>query len=222
MPSALHLALQRFYAGDDGSVEVEMDGFYADALRDGVIYEIQTGSITAIRDKLHRLGKEHPVVLVHPIVRYKWIAKFAPETGEEASYRRSPKQAQLCEAFNQLVYATRLIARKRISLELIVVAACENWLDDGNGSWRRKGQSIIGHELLAILERHRFEEPADLARLLPEGLPEQFTVPEICRCGRIRQRLAGKMAYTLREVGAIEYGGKRGNAYLYERAKEQP
>ncbi|NLO04321.1 MAG: hypothetical protein GX131_00690 [candidate division WS1 bacterium] len=222
MPSALHEALQRFYAGDDGRVEVEMDGFYADAIRDGVIYEIQTGSFTAIRDKLHALANEHPVVLVHPIARFKWIAKFDGETGEETSYRRSPKRSQLCEVFNELVYATRLLSRENITLELVVIAECEMWLDDGNGSWRRKGQSIIGHECLAILERHRFEEPADLARLLPEGLPEQFTVADIRECGGIRQRLAGRIAYTLREVGAIEQVGKQGRAYLYERAKEQP
>ena len=222
MPSALHQALQRFYAGDEGLVEVEMDGYFADALRDGVIYEIQTGSFTAIRDKLHALANEHPVVLVHPIVRYKWIAKFDPETGEETSYRRSPKRAELWEVFDELVYATRLLARENISLELIVTAQCELWLDDGEGSWRRQGQSIIGHELLAILERHRFEEPMDLARLLPEGLPEQFTVPDIREAGGIRPRLAGKIAYTLREVGAIEQVGMDGQAYLYERAKETP
>ena len=112
-----------------------------------------------------------------------------------------------------------MLSRENITLELIVVAACENWLDDGNGSWRRKGQSIIGHELLAILERHRFEQPADLARLLPEGLPEQFTTNDIREAGRVRQRLAGRIAYTLREVGAIEYVGKDGRAYLYERVE---
>lgn len=220
MPSALHQALQRFYAGDEGSVEVEMDGYFADALRDGVIYEIQTGSFTAIRDKLHRLADEHPVVLVHPIPRYKWIAKYDGETGAEISYRRSPKRWQPCEVFGELVYATKLLARENVTLELIVICERETRIDDGKGSWRRNGESIVGHELLAILERHRFERPADLARLLPDGLPEQFTVADIREAGRIRQRLAGRIAYTLREVGAIEYVGRRGNAYLYERAKE--
>jgi len=217
MPSELHMALQRYYAGEDGETEVEVDGYFADAIRDGVIYEIQTKSFTAIRDKLHELADEHPVVLVHPIPRYKWIAKFDGETGEETSYRRSPKRWQLCEVFDELVYATRLLARENISLELIVTAQCELWLDDGNGSWRRQGQSIIGHELLAILERHRFEHPQDLVRMLPEELPEQFTTRDLRDCG-IRKRLAGKIAYTLREIGAIEQVGKDGRAYLYERA----
>ncbi|MFO8079721.1 MAG: hypothetical protein R6V07_05380 [Armatimonadota bacterium] len=220
MPSALHQALQRYYAGDEGATEVEMDGYRADAIRDGVIYEIQTRSFTAIRDKLHELADEHPVVLVHPIPRYKWIAKYDGETGEEISYRRSPKRWQPCEVFGELVYATKLLARENITLELIVICERETRIDDGKGSWRRNGESIGGHELLAILERHRFERPADLARLLPEGLPGQFTVADIRECGGIRKRLAGRIAYTLREVGAIEQVGKDGRAYLYERTDD--
>jgi hypothetical protein len=218
MPSALHQALQRFYAGDDGAIEVEMDGYRADAIRDGVIYEIQTKAFTAIRDKLHELADEHPVVLVHPIPRYKWIAKYDGETGEEISYRRSPKRWQPCEVFDELVYATKLLARENIALELIVICERETRIDDGEGSWRRNGESIGGHELLAILERHRFERPRDLVRLLPEELPEQFTTRHLREAG-IRKRLAGKIAYTLREIGAIEQVGKDGRAYLYERTE---
>lgn len=218
MPSELHMALQRFYAGPDGAVEVEMDGYFADAIRDGVIYEIQTGAFTAIRDKLHALAEEHSVVLVHPIPRFKWIATYDGETGEKISYRRSPKRWQPCEVFDELVYATRLLSRESISLELIVIAERETRIADGNGSWRRNGRSIAGHELLAILERHRFERPCDLVRLLPEDLPDQFTTRDLRECG-IRKRLAGKIAYTLREVGAIEQIGTDGRAYLYRRAE---
>jgi hypothetical protein len=218
MPSALHQALQRFYAGDDGAIEVEMDGYRADAIRDGVIYEIQTKAFTAIRDKLHELAHEHPVVLVHPIPRYKWIAKYDGDTGEEISYRRSPKRWQPCEVFGELVYATKLLARQNISLELIVICERETRIDDGEGSWRRNGESIGGHELLAILARHRFERPRDLVRLLPEEVPEQFTTRHLRDCG-IRKRLAGKIAYTLREIGAIEQIGMDGRAYLYERTE---
>ncbi len=209
MPSALHQDLQRFYAGADGQVEVEMDGYFADAVRGGVIYEVQTGSFTAIRDKLHALAGEHPVVLVYPLPRFKYIAHIDPDTGEELSCRRSPKRWRSVEVFDELVHATRLLARENIALELIVVVERELRCDDGEGSWRRGGTSIVGHQLMAILDRHRFERPTELARLLPEGLPEEFTVADIRECGGIRRRLAGRMAYTLREVGAIRQVGRR-------------
>ena len=39
MPTELHLALQRHYAGKSGVVEAPLDGYKADVLRDGVVYE---------------------------------------------------------------------------------------------------------------------------------------------------------------------------------------
>ncbi len=218
MPSDLHEALQAFYAGHDGRVEVEMDGYRADVVRGEVIYEIQTGSFSAIRDKLCALAREHPIVLVHSIPRVKFIAHIDPESGEELSCRRSPKRARPVEVFGELVHAPDLLRRDNLSLEIVVTVEREVRCDDGRGSWRRKGVSIVGRELMAILELHRFERPADLARLLPDGLPEQFTATDLAEAGEMRTRLAGRMAYALREAGAIEQVGKRGNAYLYERA----
>jgi len=222
MPSDLHMALQSFYARrhgarDEGRVEVEMDGYRADVLRGEVIYEIQTGSFTAIRDKLRALAREHPVVLVHSIPRYKFIAHIDPDTGAELSCRRSPKQAQPVEVFGELVYAPDLLRRDNLSLEIVITAERELRCDDGAGSWRRKGVSIVGRELMAILEILRFDRPADLAGLLPAGLPEPFTTADLAEAGQMRSRLAGRMAYALREAGAIEQVGKRGRAYLYER-----
>ncbi len=220
MPSDLHVALQNFYArrhgaGTDGRVEVEMDGYRADVLRGEVVYEIQTGSFTAIRDKLRALAREHPVVLVHSIARYKFIAHIDSETGAELSCRRSPKQAQPVEVFGELVHAPDLLRRDNLSLEIVITAERELRCADGAGSWRRKGVSIVGRELMAILEILRFDRPADLARLLPEGLPEPFTTADLSQHGQMRRRLAGRMAYALREAGAIEQVGRRGNAYLY-------
>jgi len=217
MPSDLHEALQAFYAADDGRVEVEMDGYRADVVRGEVIYEIQTGSFSAIRDKLRALAREHPIVLVHCIPRVKFIAHIDPETGEELSFRRSPKRAQPVEVFGELVHAPDLLRRDNLSLEIVITVEREVRCADGRGSWRRKGVSIVGRELMAILELHRFERPADLARLLPDGLPEQFTTADLAEAGEMRTRLAGRMAYALREAGAIDHVGNRGNAYLYER-----
>ncbi|MGC9317004.1 MAG: hypothetical protein ACP5KN_03080 [Armatimonadota bacterium] len=219
MPTDLHEALQRFYAGDDGQIEVEMDGYFADVVRHGIVYEIQTASFASIRQKLYALAREHPVVLVHPLPRFKYIVKLHAQSGEELSCRRSPKRWRPVEVFGELVHATGLLALESLSLEIVVTAERELRCDDGAGSWRRGGVSIVGRELMAILEVHRFDRARDLLALLPGGLPEEFTVAELAEIGEIRRRLAGRMAYALREAGAIEHIGNRGNAYLYRRAE---
>jgi len=217
VPNDLHIALQQYYAGDDGLTEAEVDGYRADALRDGVVYEIQTGSFTAIRDKLRKLARKHPVVLVYPVPETKFIARLDPETGEQLSCRRSPKRGRPADVFDELLYTRNALRSENLSLEVVMTVERELRCDDGLGSWWRKGVSIRGRELLAIVGRHRFDTPADLLKLLPEDLPERFTVADLAAGMGLYKRVAGRVAWTLRKLGAIRKVSKRGHAYVYRR-----
>ena len=125
MPTELHLALQRHYAGEAGLVEAELDGYKVDVLRDGVVYEIQTGSFPAIRKKLEQLSKTHHVVLVYPIPREKIIVRVDPKSGEELSARRSPKRGAVTDVFHELVYIAELLRHKNASLEVVMTVERE-------------------------------------------------------------------------------------------------
>jgi hypothetical protein len=78
--------------------------------------------------------------------------------------------------------------------------------------------SLCGRELVEVAETMRFEKPEDYLRLLPEGLPEQFTTGDIAEKG-VRKWVATRIAYSLKHIGAIEQVGKRSNWYLYERVE---
>jgi hypothetical protein len=69
--------------------------------------------------------------------------------------------------------------------------------------------------LVGIEGRVTLRDTADLLRLLPEGLGEQFTTQEIAKLAPMPRWLAQKMAYCLRKMGALEALGKRGNSWLY-------
>ena len=69
--------------------------------------------------------------------------------------------------------------------------------------------------LVGIEGRVTLKDTADLLRLLPEGLGENFTTEEIARLAPMPRWLAQKMAYCLRKTGAIEPLGKHGNSWLY-------
>ena len=87
--------------------------------------------------------------------------------------------------------------------------------DDGKGSWRRKGLSIADRRLIEVLSRHVFKESADFLALLPSDLPDPFSTEELgVGIGQPRW-LTQKMAYCLRNMGAIEIVGKNGNSILY-------
>lgn len=217
MPTDLHVALQRYYAGEDGEIEAPLDGFRADVLRNGVIYEIQTGSFSNIRPKLEKLLRKYPIILVYPVPHEKRIVRVDPVTGEELSSRRSPKRRDLTDVFDDLLHLRTLLRRRNLSLEIALTVERELRCDDGRGSWRRKGVSLIGRELVAVLSTHRFEQPRDLLALLPDDLPEEFTVADLHRATGCRKPVAGRMAYALRQLGVIKVVGKRVNAYVYRR-----
>jgi hypothetical protein len=71
--------------------------------------------------------------------------------------------------------------------------------------------------LLAVLERHLFQDMDDLWGLIPGELPTKFTTADLSGVMKIPKRTAGQVAYCLRKMEAIEQIGKRGRAYLYMR-----
>jgi len=54
-----------------------------------------------------------------------------------------------------------------------------------------------------------------LAALLPSGLPDPFTTADLAAASGLSRRLAGQMAFCLREMGQIQAVGRRGNGWLY-------
>lgn len=220
MPTELHLALQRLYAGEEGVIEAPLGGYRADVLRDGICYEIQTGSFGSIRRKLEKLVVSQPVVLVYPVPQHKTIVQLDGE-GREVSARRSPKHGRAVDLFSHLLYLRDLPAHPNLSLEVLLTVERELRRKDGMGSWRRQGVSLIGRELVDVLEVQRFDQPSDLARLLPEELPGEFTTADLRETLTLRGGLCGKMAYALRELGVIEQVGKRGNSLLYRKARKK-
>jgi hypothetical protein len=222
VPTELHLALQRHYAGDDGAIEAPLDGYRADVLRGGVVYEIQTGSFANIRRKVETLGRSYPVVVVYPVPQRKIIVNLDPETGAELSSRRSPKRGRPLDIFYDLLPLREALQMPLVSVEIVLTVERELRQADGRGSWRRKGVSTVGRELVEVAEQVRYTEPRELLQLLPADLPEPFSVADLQAALGCRKIVAGRMAYALRHLGATTFVGKRGNAYLYERAGPPP
>lgn len=216
MPTELHLALQGLYAGEDGLIEAPLGNYRADVLRDGVCYEIQTANFGAIRRKLEKLLERHRVVLVYPVPQQKTIVQV-DGAGREVSARRSPKRGRMVDVFAHLLHLRGLLVHPKLQLEVLLTVERELRRKDGMGSWRRQGVSLVGRELVAVVEVQRFKHPADLKRLLPRELPREFTTADLRQTLGLRGGLSGKMAYALRELGVIEPVGKQGNALVYRR-----
>jgi hypothetical protein len=215
---ALHAALKAWYALPDDQLEVRVDGFIIDLVHGDLLIEIQTGSFAPLRRKLYRLTEQHAVRLVFPVPLEKWIITQPVEDGAAAGRRKSPRRGRVEQVFRQLVYLPALLARDNFSLEVLLIREEEVRRPEGTKTRWNKGWVKQERRLLGVVERCVFESPADLARLLPAGLPEPFTVRELARAARIPARLAQQMVYCLRVIGVIQQAGKRGRAFTYLKA----
>jgi len=213
--TSLHAALKNWYAQPGDQLETAAAGYIIDILRDGLFIEIQTRNFNAIKIKLARLVENHPVRLVYPLVGEKWIVKTSGDPPTALSRRKSPKRGRLEAVFLELVRIPQLINHPNFSLEILRIQAEEVWQDDGRGSWRRKGWSIVDRRLLGVSERRLFSSADDFAALLPAGLPEPFTTRQLAAALGLPVYLAGKMLYCLHSMRAVTRMGQRGRFYLY-------
>jgi len=185
-----------------------------DIVRGDLLVEIQARNFAAVRHKLADLAISHPVRLVYPIAREKWIVKVADDGESILGRRKSPKRGTFLHLFDELVSFPKLIAHPNFSLEVLLIQEEEWRRYDATRAWRRRGWVTHERRLLTVVDRRRFETPADLGVLLPPALAAQFTTADLAGAIGKPRRLAQRMAYCLRELDIIAPQGKRGNALL--------
>ena len=214
----LHEALKARYL-EDGDAEFSVGDFVADVRRpDDVLYEIQTGGFAPLKRKLNALVETHRVVLVHPIAAVRTIVKLPMEPDGEASRRRSPKKRSVVNIVEELVSIPKLLNHPNFELEVVLIEEDEFRIHDPDRVRRRNGWRVVGREMTGVRSCHRFAAAADLFGLVPGPLPETFDTRELAEAMGEPRWLAQKLAYCLREAGALDICGKQGNAIRYRRA----
>jgi hypothetical protein len=163
------------------------------------------------------LTAHHPVRLVYPIAREKWIVKLKGEGPGRLSRRKSPKRGAFEHVFAELVRFPELVPNPNFSLEVLLIQEEEDRRYDGKRGWRRRGWVTHERRLLEVVEDRLFETAEDMRALIPADLAEPFTTADLAAAIGKPRWLAQKMAYCLREMGAIAAVGKRGNAIRYRR-----
>ncbi len=210
----LHAALKMAYALPGSRLEAEVDGFVVDVAQDDQLIEVQTGNFSSIKRKMTCLASNHPLLLVYPIPRERWLLKLPKEDGGEMERRKSPKRGRPEEVFKELVSFPRLMCRDTFALEVVLTQEEELRRYDPD-RWRNRGWVTVERRLLEVVDRQTFRSPEDLAALLPQDLPARFTTADLAEAMDGPRWLAQKMAYCLRKMDAIVQIGKRGRSNLY-------
>jgi hypothetical protein len=210
--SSLHRALKFHYA-DSGEIEAERDGFVCDAIGpEGEAVEVQTSGFAALKNKLPALAAKGKVRLIYPVIVNKTIELYDTE-GNLLSRRKSPRKGTIWDLFRELVYAPALASLPRLTIELALVDVCERRVNDGKGSWRRKGVSIEDRSLELWRESVILKNKAAWRRFLP--VTGEFTVKQLAKNAKIRPALARKTVYVLEKAGFVKKLRKEGRSWLF-------
>jgi hypothetical protein len=212
--STLHAGLKAWYAWPTDGLEQNIDGYFVDIVRGDTLIEIQLGNFSSIKRKIRKLLPRHPIRLVCPIATEKWILRIA-KNGTTINRRKSPKKGRVEDLFDELIYFPGLVQNENFSLEILLIHEEVLWIDDERGSWRRKGWSVADRRLLEVIGQCIFKSEQDYLKLLPVSLPELFTTQDLSNFSGVSIRLARKMAYCLRYMGAIRPVNKLGKKLVY-------
>lgn len=214
--STLHDEIKQLYLSDQFTSEVLYQGYYIDLYSESRLIEIQTQGFSSIRKKLEVLLKSRKVTLVYPLIVEKTI-RVLNKTGKKILYeRRSPKRGTLLHVCDEIMYIPSLLKHRNLIFEVLLVDVVEIRIDDGRGSWRRKGVSIVDRRLTNIhRKRHIFKKPSDFRAFLPPGITGEFSSRLLRQEYGVSIRSVNKLLYVLSHIGAITFMRFEGNLKIY-------
>lgn len=208
---SLHAALKQYLEPDESHREVMVGRFVADIVNEAGIMEVQTRDFGRLREKIDFFLEHYPVTVVYPVAGVKWLISVA-EDGGVSRRRRGPKPEGPWNILPELYRVRDQLRKPGLSFCVPVLEVEEYRLKDGKG---RRGYTRWERMPVRLLDEVWVRGPKDYPRLLPLGLPEEFTAKEFTAQGRF-SHMAGSLALiAARELGAVERTGSRGRAYLY-------
>ena len=217
----LHAVLKRYIEPDESCHEVPVGSYFADVMRGGHIYEIQTGSFTPLRPKLELLLDCTDVTVVYPMAAVKYLSWIDPGTGETTAPRKSPKRVKPVEAVYELIKIKYTLDNPRFHLKLIMLELYEQRLRDGRRSKDgKRGSHRTDRVPARIIDEIDIDTPRDFDMFIPAGLDAEFTIKGFAKAAGVRYDCAQRAVNILAYLERITLCGKRGNEKLFKRAAE--
>ena len=222
METSLHRQLKTLYATDEQE-EIRLGRYRIDAIDEaGRLVEIQCAGLGAIRDKVRQLLKQHDVRVVKPVIRRRTLIKRQRKGGRVLSRRRSPSRGTILDVFDDLVHFVTVFPHPRLTLEPVLVDIEEHRLPPLRSRRTRRRYRVHDRTLEAVCSQVTLHAAADLALLLPGGLPPgEFTTLDLASCLNQPRWIAQRIAYCLRKTGAVQAVGKQRNAIVYAETPTQ-
>lgn len=214
----IHATLKNYYAPYSDDQEIRIGKFFADAVNEDGIFEIQTRKLHALNEKLEAFTQAARVTIVHPVEAMSRSVYINSDTGEileETPFRRVNKRQEIYE---ELYSIRKFLSDSNITIILAKLKIEKRVAYPGNSRPDMRSRSVRKKANttkipLELVEELRIPLPGGLSVFMPEGLPEEFTKSEFCKIAK--EPASSLRLEILREAGLIVRVGSQGRKYLY-------
>ena len=226
----MHAILKHYVCADESFYEIRVkdtlgqadtkgNGYVADVLRGGNIWEIQTGSMYPMRTKIAWYMEHTPylVTVVVPVPYRKHINWIDPATGTVQKRSGKPHVTKPISVASELYWLREHLQNPRLRFELLLLEVEEYRLLDGYGKEKKARASRYEKIPTALCGTVVLSGQEDFAMFLPDTLPEQFTAAQYAKASGLRGRNAYYALHMLTGAGLLTEGEKIGRAQSWKR-----
>lgn len=218
METTLHRQLKQAFAGPKSKFEQRLGRFRIDVVTGRRLIEIQHSSLAAIARKSEELlGQKHRLDVIKPLVIRKRLVKLDRADGTVVEQRWSPYRGSVLDIFDELIYFRRFFPHPKLRV-IVPLLDVEEIRFPGHGRrrrWRANDFQVADRSYTTWHGCEVLGRAEDLCRLLPQELPPTWDTEVLAKLSGVPRPAAQRIAYVLRETGAVEEQGKRGNCRLY-------
>ncbi len=219
----IHAVLKNYYSPYSDDQEIRIGKYFADAVNEDGIFEIQTRHLYALREKLEAFTQTSQVTIVHPMevmTRNVYINSDTGELLDEMPFKNMFRRLAL---FEELYSIRSFLSDDRITIIVAKLKTERRISYPGDKipdmrSKRVRRRSQLTKIPLELIEEIRMPLPGGLRVFLPEGLPEEFTKADFCRIAK--EPASSLRLEVLRAAGLIVQTGTQGRRYIYSVNRE--
>ncbi len=212
---SLHFILKNFFEPDRDRHEVAYKGYVADVMSDGKITEIQTATLSGLREKLDAFLPDACVRLVFPIRKYKSIVWMDPETGEVKNTPKRRKSENIYALLCELIYIADYLRDPNLCITVVELAVDDYRYLDGWSHDKKKGATkldTVPTELISVTD---LIMPDSLYSFIPKELGSVFTRQDFAKATGLRGRALWALLKVLETQRVIEKTEPDGRRHRY-------
>lgn len=213
-----HAVLKEYLVPKEEYHEIKCGRYVADIFWEGEIIEIQTANFNTLRRKLDAFLPQYEVTIVYPVPATKWLLWINEETGEVTKKRKSPKQGSCLQIFYELYKIKNYLKNPHLHFRIIRMDMEEYRLLNGWSRDKKRGSDRYDRIPIAIVDELMLAEVKDYEKLLPDGLPLEFTSRDFKEKSKLSLKQSQTALNVLTYLGTVERIGKKGQLILYKKA----